>query len=146
ARGPPARPDRAAALWRPLPAPIPARCRARADGVRPRGARTLRARAGAGSELRRARTTARAPLLSGAGRRQDPRGVRALPGPRPRRPGRAAHPGVSFRGGRAQTMTTTAAPLTRRPEWKALQDHHGKLRDVHLRALFAQDPGRGDRV
>ena len=42
-------------------------------------------------------------------------------------------------------MTTTPAPLTRRPEWKALQDHHGKLRDVHLRALFAQDPGRGER-
>jgi len=42
-------------------------------------------------------------------------------------------------------MTTTPAPLTQRPEWKALQDHHGKLRDVHLRALFAQDPGRGER-
>jgi len=42
-------------------------------------------------------------------------------------------------------MTTTPASLTRRPEWKALQDHHGKLRDVHLRALFAQDPGRGER-
>ncbi len=42
-------------------------------------------------------------------------------------------------------MTTTPVPLTRRPEWKALQDHQGKLRDVHLRALFAQDPGRGER-
>ena len=42
-------------------------------------------------------------------------------------------------------MTTTPAPLTRRPEWKALQDHHAKIRDVHLRTLFAEDPGRADR-
>jgi len=37
-------------------------------------------------------------------------------------------------------------PLTRRPEWTALQDHHGKIRNVHLRALFAEDPGRGERL
>jgi glucose-6-phosphate isomerase len=42
-------------------------------------------------------------------------------------------------------MTTSPAPLTRRPEWKALQDHYGKIRDVHLRTLFADDPGRGER-
>jgi glucose-6-phosphate isomerase len=42
-------------------------------------------------------------------------------------------------------MTTTPAPLTRRAEWKALQDHYGKIRDVHLRTLFADDPGRGER-
>jgi len=42
-------------------------------------------------------------------------------------------------------MTTTPARLTRRPEWKALQDHHAKIRDVHLRTLFAEDPGRADR-
>src|SRR5204863_6198400 len=24
-------------------------------------------------------------------------------------------------------------------------EHHGKIRDVHLRALFAGDPGRGER-
>src|SRR6266849_2530250 len=35
--------------------------------------------------------------------------------------------------------------LTRRPEWRALAEHHGKLRDVHLRELFAGDPGRGER-
>jgi glucose-6-phosphate isomerase len=35
--------------------------------------------------------------------------------------------------------------LTRRPEWRALAEHHGKLRDVHLRELFAMDPGRGER-
>jgi glucose-6-phosphate isomerase len=38
-----------------------------------------------------------------------------------------------------------ATPLTQRPEWKALQAHHAKLRDVHLRELFAQDATRGER-
>jgi glucose-6-phosphate isomerase len=42
-------------------------------------------------------------------------------------------------------MTTTPPPLTRRPEWKALEDHHGKIRDVHLRTLFAEAPDRGER-
>jgi len=35
--------------------------------------------------------------------------------------------------------------LTQRPAWKALGDHYQKIRDVHLRTLFAQDPGRGER-
>jgi glucose-6-phosphate isomerase len=35
--------------------------------------------------------------------------------------------------------------LTRRPEWRALAEHHGEIRDVHLRELFARDPGRGER-
>src|SRR5262245_44503893 len=43
-------------------------------------------------------------------------------------------------------MTSQRLPLTRRPEWLALQDHHQKMRDVHLRTLFAQDPGRGERL
>jgi glucose-6-phosphate isomerase len=43
------------------------------------------------------------------------------------------------------TVTSTPS-LTRRPEWSALQDHHGKLRDVHLRTLFAEDPRRGERL
>ena len=44
-------------------------------------------------------------------------------------------------------MTATAAdsPLTRRPAWRALAAHHRAMRDVHLRALFADDPGRGER-
>jgi glucose-6-phosphate isomerase len=29
--------------------------------------------------------------------------------------------------------------------WTALTAHHAKLRDVHLRTLFAEDPGRGER-
>jgi len=37
------------------------------------------------------------------------------------------------------------APLTQRPEWKALQAHHATVRDVHLRELFAKDAQRGER-
>jgi glucose-6-phosphate isomerase len=41
-------------------------------------------------------------------------------------------------------MTTKALPD--RPAWKALEAHHEKMRDVHLRQLFADDPGRGERL
>ena len=34
-------------------------------------------------------------------------------------------------------------PLTQRPAWKALGEHYHKVRDVHLRTLFAEDPRRG---
>ena len=43
-------------------------------------------------------------------------------------------------------MTANAAPLTQRPAWKALQAHHAKLSPLHLRQLFAEDPGRGERM
>ncbi|MCW5889219.1 MAG: glucose-6-phosphate isomerase [bacterium] len=39
-----------------------------------------------------------------------------------------------------------ATPLTERPEWQALVRHHASMRDVHLRRLFADDPGRGERL
>ena len=32
------------------------------------------------------------------------------------------------------------------PEWEALRRHHATLADVTLRELFADDPGRGDRM
>ena len=35
---------------------------------------------------------------------------------------------------------------TRLPAWKALAAHHARVRDVHLRALFAEDPDRGARL
>jgi glucose-6-phosphate isomerase len=35
--------------------------------------------------------------------------------------------------------------LTARPAWKALAAHHAALGDRHLRDLFAEDPGRGER-
>ncbi len=46
-------------------------------------------------------------------------------------------------------MTSTTAPttpLTERPAWRALGDHYQTMRDVHLRALFAEDPRRGERL
>jgi len=37
-------------------------------------------------------------------------------------------------------------PLTARPAWKALQAHYEKIRDFHLRTLFAADAKRGERL
>jgi len=42
--------------------------------------------------------------------------------------------------------STSAAPLTERPAWKALQAHSQQLRESHLRDLFAHDPTRGERL
>jgi len=36
--------------------------------------------------------------------------------------------------------------LTARPAWQALAAHHRQVRGVHLRDLFAADPGRGERL
>jgi glucose-6-phosphate isomerase len=33
-----------------------------------------------------------------------------------------------------------------RPAWKALEDHHKKVRESHLRDLFSADPKRGERM
>jgi glucose-6-phosphate isomerase len=43
-------------------------------------------------------------------------------------------------------MSTNLTPLTRRPAWQALVAHYQQIKDVHLRALFAQDPQRGERL
>jgi len=43
-------------------------------------------------------------------------------------------------------MTVGSVTLTARAAWKALQAHHQKVKDVHLRALFADDPTRGERM
>src|SRR5437588_9127178 len=43
-------------------------------------------------------------------------------------------------------MMTAQAELTSRPAWKALEAHHRQTRDQHLRRLFADDPGRGERL
>jgi glucose-6-phosphate isomerase len=46
-----------------------------------------------------------------------------------------------------QTQTEQALePLTKRGAWKNLQAHYDKIREVHLRSLFADDPGRGERM
>jgi glucose-6-phosphate isomerase len=39
-----------------------------------------------------------------------------------------------------------APVLTRRPEWEALKRHHAQVSQAHLRDLFADDPGRGERL
>jgi len=36
--------------------------------------------------------------------------------------------------------------LTQSPAWKALESHHGKIAEVHLRDLFARDPQRGEKL
>ncbi|MCS6940608.1 MAG: glucose-6-phosphate isomerase [Roseiflexaceae bacterium] len=36
--------------------------------------------------------------------------------------------------------------LTQLPEWHALETHYQAIRDVHVRQLFADDPGRGERM
>src|SRR5262245_25724118 len=41
-------------------------------------------------------------------------------------------------------MSTT--PLRQRPAWKALDAHYEKIKEVHLRRLFADDPRRGERL
>jgi glucose-6-phosphate isomerase len=36
--------------------------------------------------------------------------------------------------------------LTATPSWRALTAHHAQIKDVHLRSLFADDPGRAERL
>jgi glucose-6-phosphate isomerase len=43
-------------------------------------------------------------------------------------------------------MTMQTASLTHRPEWAALHDHYQKIKGMHLRQLFADDPQRGERL
>jgi glucose-6-phosphate isomerase len=37
-------------------------------------------------------------------------------------------------------------PISETPEWQALESHLANMRDVHLRDLFADDPGRGQTM
>ena len=43
-------------------------------------------------------------------------------------------------------MTAINLPLTGRPAWKALEAHYQQVRELHLRKLFGDDPGRGERM
>src|SRR5664280_535842 len=43
-------------------------------------------------------------------------------------------------------MTSSIRPLTQRPAWKALAAHYKKIKKLHLRKLFADDPKRGARL
>jgi glucose-6-phosphate isomerase len=42
--------------------------------------------------------------------------------------------------------TMIATPLDRMPAWRAVMAHHAAIRDRHLRQLFADDPGRAERL
>src|SRR5260370_1333738 len=42
--------------------------------------------------------------------------------------------------------TMRMLPLTARPAWKALEANHEKVRELHLRRLFADDATRGERM
>jgi len=46
----------------------------------------------------------------------------------------------------ASTKSPKIVPLTKRKSWKALQSHYKKIRELHLRDLFAGDPKRGERM
>jgi glucose-6-phosphate isomerase len=39
-----------------------------------------------------------------------------------------------------------APDLTQRAAWRALEAHCATIRETHLRQLFAEDPGRGERL
>jgi glucose-6-phosphate isomerase len=41
---------------------------------------------------------------------------------------------------------TQSTSVTRAPAWLALREHHEQVRELHLRELFARDPGRGERL
>ncbi|HEY7633922.1 MAG TPA: hypothetical protein VH763_00135, partial [Gemmatimonadales bacterium] len=43
-------------------------------------------------------------------------------------------------------VSASSGPLTARPAWTALEAHYQKVRDVHLRSLFKDDPNRGERL
>src|SRR5258708_36935949 len=43
-------------------------------------------------------------------------------------------------------MTAAIQPLTLRTSWKALESNYQKVRQSHLRQLFADEPKRGERL
>jgi glucose-6-phosphate isomerase len=46
----------------------------------------------------------------------------------------------------ALIVTLNAAAVTSLPAWSALETNYQKIRALHLRELFAQDPARGERM
>src|SRR5579859_4422918 len=47
----------------------------------------------------------------------------------------------------ATTPDSASAPrLAQLPAWRALSDHFDRIKNVHLRQLFADDSGRGERL
>jgi glucose-6-phosphate isomerase len=46
----------------------------------------------------------------------------------------------------AKEQPTRVPGLRSLPAWKALQKHHERIKELHLRQLFAEDPQRGERL
>jgi len=46
----------------------------------------------------------------------------------------------------ATASATIQGPLRQSKAWKALQAHHQQVGSLHLREIFASDPGRGERL
>jgi glucose-6-phosphate isomerase len=46
----------------------------------------------------------------------------------------------------AEAQSANLRPLRDRPSWASLEQHYQKLKTVHLRELFADDRGRGERL
>jgi len=46
----------------------------------------------------------------------------------------------------AKDQPARAPALPTLPAWKALQKHHDRIKSLHLRRLFAEDPQRGERL
>ena len=44
------------------------------------------------------------------------------------------------------SLTIIKSQLIQRPSWQALEAHYSKVRELHLRKLFADDPDRGERM
>jgi glucose-6-phosphate isomerase len=43
-------------------------------------------------------------------------------------------------------MLNQIAPVAERQAWNSLAAHYQKVRELHLRKLFADDPKRGERM
>src|SRR5256885_14525056 len=46
----------------------------------------------------------------------------------------------------ADVQVIAKNPQTKRTAWKALEAHYRRVRELHLRNLFADDPTRGERM
>src|SRR5438874_13361937 len=43
-------------------------------------------------------------------------------------------------------MTSPPRPLSERKSWQELTAHYQRVKELHLRKLFADEPGRGERL
>jgi glucose-6-phosphate isomerase len=48
--------------------------------------------------------------------------------------------------GKDMSLTANITKLTKLAAWQALEAHYSKVRELHLRKLFADDPDRGERM